>query len=461
MSDRNFAGTGAAPASASGGVLVACPKTQHSYQAVLALQERSALTRYITGYYYKKRSLAASVVAAIPARFASRLERELQRRRLDFLEDSLIETVSATELLCSLADRNPRLRPWSKRLDLWGFHLRRYQERVARRILALRPKVVLCYDTCSLRIFEAAHKIGALCVLDQTTGHLTHYVEVMRGAGLEPDLPDELLGIAKAEVQSADIVLAPSQYVADTLLQIGVKNERIITIPYGVDLERFRDIRTDRPRGSDGVRGLYVGRLSAQKGVPDVLRAVEMIADPNFELRLVGQLLGPSDWIRPRPGVTYHLPLPQHEINRAYREADFFVQASLHEGSSLSILEALACGLPVITTPNAGSVVRDGIEGFIVPPRDVKAISERMKELIDNPELRLAMGRRARERAQSFSWAGYRERVGALLCELARTPADCHATVIDSHRLRNARVLDVVNDAVDPNERRASGTHVN
>src|SRR5436853_360565 len=81
--------------------------------------------------------------------------------------------VTFGDLLCAAIERNDRLRPWSQRLDLWSHHLRRFQRETAKKIRSLRPRVVLCYDTCSRQIFEAAREVGAMCVLDQSIGHIT------------------------------------------------------------------------------------------------------------------------------------------------------------------------------------------------------------------------------------------------------------------------------------------------
>jgi len=66
--------------------------------------------------------------------------------------------------------------------------------------------------------------------------------------------------------------------------------------------------------------------------------------------------------------------------------------------------EAMACGLPVVTTPNAGSVVRDGVEGFIVSIRDPDALAERIDQLRSDADLRREMGYAARTRATQFTW---------------------------------------------------------
>jgi glycosyltransferase involved in cell wall biosynthesis len=95
-----------------------------------------------------------------------------------------------------------------------------------------------------------------------------------------------------------------------------------------------------------------------------------------------------------------------------------FVYPSLHEGSAIATYEALASGLPVITTANSGSVVRDSSEGFIVPIRDVEALKEKILLLYGDRQLREEMGRNARKRAEDFTWSAYRRRLGVLLHRL-------------------------------------------
>jgi glycosyltransferase involved in cell wall biosynthesis len=82
----------------------------------------------------------------------------------------------------------------------------------------------------------------------------------------------------------------------------------------------------------------------------------------------------------------------------------------------------MASGLPVITTENAGSMVRDGVDGFLVPLRDPDAIERRILELHNDPERRRAMAESARRRAEGFTWAHYRERLGGVLDTLIASP---------------------------------------
>ena len=84
----------------------------------------------------------------------------------------------------------------------------------------------------------------------------------------------------------------------------------------------------------------------------------------------------------------------------------------------MSIYEAMAAGLPVITTPNSGSVVRDGTDGFIVPVRDIAALKDRIERLYNDATLREAMGRNAAAHAVDYSWDAYSRRIGGILGSL-------------------------------------------
>jgi glycosyltransferase involved in cell wall biosynthesis len=109
--------------------------------------------------------------------------------------------------------------------------------------------------------------------------------------------------------------------------------------------------------------------------------------------------------------VTLFGPVPRSEIAEHYRWADVFVLPSICEGSATVVYEALGHGLPVVTTPNTGSVVRDGIEGFVVPIRDVAAIVHSLERLIAEPPLRSEMSQRAYQRSLEFTVERYEKRL--------------------------------------------------
>ena len=120
-------------------------------------------------------------------------------------------------------------------------------------------------------------------------------------------------------------------------------------------------------------------------------------------------------------------PVPRSEMLQQYAWADVFLMPSISEGSANVCYEALGSGLPVITTHNTGSVVRDGSEGFVVPIRDSEAIAARIEELAIDGRLRREMSQQARRRATEFGWESYSERLLAAIGaeRIAEQPTAC------------------------------------
>jgi glycosyltransferase involved in cell wall biosynthesis len=212
------------------------------------------------------------------------------------------------------------------------------------------------------------------------------------------------------ECELADRILVGSQFAANTFIEEGFPAEKMIVIPYGVDVKRFS---LEQPEPKKIFRALFVGSIVQRKGISYLLRAYRRFKGPNTELVLVGSY--PDDM---RPFIPFrddfkHIPhVPQADLPEIYGNADVFVFPSLLEGMGLVVLEAMASGLPVITTPNGpGDLVRDGVDGFVVPIRDLDAIVEKLEYLHAHPEERLRMGQNARERAKMFTWEHYRAKV--------------------------------------------------
>ena len=208
--------------------------------------------------------------------------------------------------------------------------------------------------------------------------------------------------------QLADLILVPSIFARDAVLALGAPPERVTVVPYGVDASWLDEV----PRPQPG-RVLFVGAVGLRKGVPYLAEAMRILRRRGVkcEVRVVGPV-EPELAANPAfEGPTYVGSVPRSEMRREFLQADLFVLPSVAEGSATVTYEALACGLPVVTTHNAGSVVRDGADGFIVPIRDAKTLADRIEEIVSNRELRGRLSAQARERAREYTWERYGERL--------------------------------------------------
>ncbi|MCH9050404.1 MAG: glycosyltransferase family 4 protein [Proteobacteria bacterium] len=382
------------------------------YYMVALMQELGHDVEFETGFYFKQPGFLADLVRRLPGNLRGRFEKELRRRFHAGIDPRRVRLHPFLEL-AYVASRRLGL-PEGLSFKLIRLRNEVFDRRVARRLRRPRPDLVVAHDSCALHTFRSAKRLGVVSVLNQVIGHIAIGRETLREeAELCPEFADTLTrrGLdhvverCRLEALEADHILAPSEYVRDTLVAVGVEPKRIALLPYGVDVERFRP---SRKKGDAVFQILFVGQIGQRKGIKYLLEAVKRLSLRDAELVLVGGIVGSGQGLAPYRDLFRHIPnVPYHQVHSVYRGADIFVYPSLHEGSTLAIYEALASGLPVITTANAGSVVRDGEEGYIVPIRDVEALMDRILRLYRDRELLDSMGRKARARAECHTWEHY------------------------------------------------------
>jgi alpha-maltose-1-phosphate synthase len=403
-------------------VIVAHPGQQHSYQTALAMQEAGLLDLYLTGFYYKPDHFASTIINALPEGYRQAILRELKRRYLTGLDTHRIRSHALVELAQVIAGRLRR----SSDPSLMLYRNENFQRWVKKLIARRRPTAVIGYDTSALEIFRSAKALGALCILDQTIADRRFGLELLQEeAVLHPDLASTLtlehmertVRLSIAEAETAEVILAGSRFVCDSLARRGIDASKIVVMPYGAEPSKVVHARLD-----DGCfRIVFVGSISQRKGIKYLLEAVRRLSLPSLRLDLVGPALSDMTNLAPyRHLVTFHGNVPRAEVAEHLARADLCVYPSLFEGSALAIYEAMAAGLPVITTPNSGSIVRDGIDGFIVPIRDIQALISKITLLYENRSLSKQMGENARKRAEDFTWVGYRQRLGDFVDDLLR-----------------------------------------
>jgi glycosyltransferase involved in cell wall biosynthesis len=139
---------------------------------------------------------------------------------------------------------------------------------------------------------------------------------------------------------------------------------------------------------------------------------------------VMGSLLRPLRWYRDQfPNLIYEPPRAHREVLRLMQSCDVLVLPSIVEGRALVQQEAMACGLPLIATRNAGGddLIVEGETGFLVPIRSPEAIAEKINWCAANRSRISGMGIAARKRASEFTWRSYGEiivaGVRALICE--------------------------------------------
>jgi glycosyltransferase involved in cell wall biosynthesis len=233
----------------------------------------------------------------------------------------------------------------------------------------------------------------------------------------EPDTPD--YAALRREMGEegvpthTDFAICPSEAVRDDLVQnFGFPGERTVIVPYGMKPELLA-VRNEPDRG----RVLFAGTAELRKGIHYFAMATEHLAGCGlrYEFRVAGNVRKSVANQTQCRHLTFLGRVPRSKMAGEFATADLFVLPSLAEGSAETTYEALACGVPVVATPEAGSVVRDGIEGRIVPSRDPEALANAIGEIIRDRQKRDRMSQAARERARDYTWERYGERLVAAL----------------------------------------------
>ena len=281
------------------------------------------------------------------------------------------------------------------------------------------------WNNSSLQSLRRAKAQGMTTVVERASAHPATHMQLLREEYARWNVPLKLpmwnYARALREFAEADYITVPSSFARQSMIAEGIPAGKLIEIPFGVDRQRFSPADHSAPHP---FRAIFAGLVSINKGVPDLLGAWRRLAWRDAELWLVGAIAPDFAAIRTRwsdlSGVRF-IPHSK-ELARLFQQCDVFVFPSIQEGSALVTYEAMATGLPVITTLNAGSVVRDGEDGFIVPIRDQDALCARLEELRCDDAERMRMGRSARARIENFGWQTYRARlVEAYQCITRKT----------------------------------------
>src|SRR5947208_3838390 len=210
------------------------------------------------------------------------------------------------------------------------------------------------------------------------------------------------------EYDLASLVVVLSEKAAESFRVAGFPDEKLFYLPRGVDVERFKPGM--RP---PIFRAIFSGALIKRKGIHHLLEAWHRLNLRDAELWLLGSIHDEAKpYLKQFGRENVRVLGFKRDLENYLNQGSVYVFPSRLEGSAKTIYEAAASGLPMITTREAGDVVRDGVEGIIVQPGDVDAIAAAIEHLYRRPEIVASMGGAARQRAvENFTWDHYRARL--------------------------------------------------
>lgn len=243
------------------------------------------------------------------------------------------------------------------------------------------------FNSNCLETLEMLKSRGVFTVLDQVDPALVEEDLVIEEAerwpgweGIPGRTSQDYWDRIKAEWSLTDVVLVNSDWSRQALVQQGVPVEKIIVVPLALDLHRDRLPPPINPRGN--LKVIWLGSVILRKGIQYLVEAARKLERTGIEFLLAGRIGISEEALRTFPGNIKVLGrVTRDQLSVFYRQAHVFVLPTISDGFAVTQLEAMAHGLPVITTPNCGRVVTHGVDGMIVPARDSQALAEALASL--------------------------------------------------------------------------------
>ncbi|BAY60600.1 putative glycosyl transferase [Calothrix brevissima NIES-22] len=389
-------------------------------QSALAFAEAGLLNEVITTLAYNPHAPIWRCLDLLPSQL-NRLIRDELSKRTWIIKDKKITSYPGYELLRILllkTQLNKCTGISSEQIRNWGFTLLDYQ--VAHYNLH-NIAAIYSYEDLAAVTFEKAKKQNILCLYDLPIPfYLTTRQVMLEEAERFPSLKDSMQSIhepnwklnrKQTEIELADHIFVASSVTKTSLTNCGINSHKISVIPYGAPIDTFQP----QLKSDDLFRVMFTGRFSPLKGIHYLLQAWQDLKLNNAQLVFVGENRFPQGWLEEKySGLYHHIPSVSHFLlNQYYSQASLIILPSLIDGFGLVVLEAMACGIPVIVTANTGAsdIITNGVEGFIIPIRDVEAIKEKLEWCHSHPQELAEMGKAARRKAEQLNWGLYRQRL--------------------------------------------------
>jgi len=360
----------------------------HAFELAAQLQDRGELKQLLTTY---PRSVVRSVTGR-PLPVISKPSLELRRRIYD------------------------RLRLGSKPDAAIAMSFGRF----AGRTVSKETDLFVGWSSASLEAISVVQGRGGKVVIERGSTHIGHQSDILQAGydalglqweGIDPRIMEREL----AEYDAADAIAVPTDYSRQTFIDRGIPREKIIVNPYGTEL----GLPADRPNEdhSGPLRVLFAGGVGIRKGVPWLLDAMREL-NGRAECRFAGPI---DSAVRDKvsAGLPDNMqmlgPLSSASLARERANADIFCLPSIEEGFPLSVLEAMAAGLPCVVTPAAsGGILEDGVNGLLVPPMDPGALVSAVETLASDRSSLRRYGNEARSTVQNgYTWKDYGDRAVA------------------------------------------------
>lgn len=314
-------------------------------------------------------------------------------------------------------------------------YLHNYFSKQSARYIKNNEDIIIGLSSYCYEGLIKAKEQDSIAIVDHGSLHLKSETEVLKKEYDKYDIPLEERSFAQdwiikkqdSEFAIADYIFLGSKLAKKTFLEQGYDDKKLIVNNYGVNLNSFRKVA----KKDTAFRIVYCGGLNIRKGVHYLLKAFNELSLSNVELWLIGAneikdpaLLSVIEKMNINfENIYFRGSFPQNELYKEFSQGSIFVFPSLADGFALVVVQALACGLPVVVTDTTGAkdFVTDGENGYIIPSQNIKAIKEKILYLYQSPNVVKSMSEQALLSVQrGVSWNAYGKRLVKHLTTLSK-----------------------------------------
>ena len=278
---------------------------------------------------------------------------------------------------------------------------------------------VIGYEECCRDTFKQAKKKGIITILDLAQIHYKEIETISKDFPVfseiykNKNLRNKINSIKREEIELADYIMCLSTFAKESLIKYGYPSHRIFVVNLGFDPLKFKPKKTYSQTGK--LKIVYAGTITKRKGIDLLLKLNSELSDL-IELTFIGPMADAADIFKKEGNYKWYPYLDHDELNKVFNEQDVFIFPSYLDSWAMVVIEAMACGLPVVISANTGA--KDSIqknEGFIVEPGNYQSLKEKVLYLHSNRSICEAMGRQAHIQAQKYTWAAYQIQVQEVL----------------------------------------------
>lgn len=382
-------------------VLISCSGKFHAFALAEQLEKHGLLDELYTSYAYQKNTFLR--------RFVRREDREI-------IPVHKIQTNALLAFPLKLMPGSPY--KWMDIYDHW----------VASKIDKTKSKIFIGWSGMSLHSIRESKKNGKITIVERGSSHILYQnrilLEEYRKFGIRFSIDKRIIEKELKEYKEADYISIPSLFVKNSFLREGISESKLILNAYGAG-NHFRK-QIDLPTSERPFRIVYMGTLSIRKGLLYLFEALKQLSIPlsEYEVWFLGSIdkhLKPIAKKYQQENWRFFGHIEHFQLNQYLLQCDVGVQPSLEEGLSMVIPQLMACGIPVIVTPNSGgeNIVSHDKNGFLVPIRDSRAIAEKIGMLFSDRQKLDKMKVMASETIEGgFTWDDYGNRYSEFINKL-------------------------------------------